>query len=113
SCKALLDSGPNRSHRRGDSDYTQGHFGRLRRGNRCSWTVPALPRCALLSQLHERLVYSDANQPCRELRVSLESAQILMSFEECSLDNLFRIFGIMRHILGDAKQLAFVPPYQF
>jgi hypothetical protein len=67
---------------------------------------------ALLSQLHQRLVQSDANQPSRELGILSEFRQFLVGLEEGLLNRVLRIFSVMRDALSDSEKLAIVFLYE-
>jgi len=71
-----------------------------------------LSYCALLSQLHKRLVDGDANQPSREFGISSEIAQVLVSLQEGLLNRVLRIFTVMRNALSDSEEYAVVSLHQ-
>jgi hypothetical protein len=67
---------------------------------------------AVFSQLHQRLVYSDADQPSRELAIFPEVGQILKRFQQGFLDRVFGIFLIAGHGLRDSEKSAVVSLYE-
>jgi hypothetical protein len=71
-----------------------------------------LSYCALLSQLHKRLVHGDANQPGRELGIPSESSQVLEGFKKGLLNCVLGIFPIMRDAVSDSEKFAIVSLHQ-
>src|ERR1700677_1506421 len=67
-----------------------------------------LPYCALPSQLHKRLVHSDANQPGGEFGISSDIAQVLVSLQERLLNRVLRVFPVTCNALSDSEKCAIV-----
>jgi hypothetical protein len=63
-----------------------------------------------LAEAHEALVDCDADEPGRELGVSLELLQLLVSLEECILRDVFGVFTVLSNMLRYAEDLALVLP---
>ena len=63
-----------------------------------------------LAETHEALVDRDADEPGRELGVSLELVQLLVSLEECVLRDVFGVFTVLGNVLCYAEDLALVLP---
>src|ERR1700722_15631769 len=66
----------------------------------------------LLSQFHKRLIHRDAKEPCRELRIFPEFAQMLKDLQESFLNRVLGIFSITGDALSDSEKLAIVSLYQ-
>lgn len=83
---------------------------------RCGHATQLIQRhlfvATLFSQLHKRLVCSDANQPCGELGTFPEVSQILESFQQGFLDRVLRIFLVARDGLRDSEKSAVVLLYE-
>src|SRR5580704_19271987 len=67
---------------------------------------------ALLSEFHKGLIQGDANQPGRELGITPEIGQVLVSPQEAFLNRVLGIFPVMRDALSDSKKFAIVPLYE-
>jgi hypothetical protein len=65
-----------------------------------------------LAQPHEALIDGDADEPGRELGVSLELVQLLVGLEECVLRNVFSVFTVLGNVLRHPEDLALVLPDQ-
>jgi hypothetical protein len=63
-----------------------------------------------LAEAHKALVDGDADQPGRELGVSLELVELLVCLEKCILRNVFSVFTVLRYVLRYAEDLALVLP---
>jgi hypothetical protein len=66
----------------------------------------------LLSQFHEGLIYCDANQPGRELRVFPEVIHILEGLQEGLLDRVLGVFAIVRDVFRYSQEFAIVSPHE-
>ena len=65
------------------------------------------------AQLHQRLVDRDPHNPGVELGIALELIQVLVGFHKGLLQHIFRIFAVLRDVLRQAEDLAFVAAHQF
>jgi len=66
-----------------------------------------------LSQLHERLIHSDTNQPRRELRVFEEVAHMFEGLQEDFLDCILRVFAVVRNVFRNPKEFAVITLHEF
>ena len=65
------------------------------------------------AQLHQRLVDRDADDPGVELGIALELVQVLVGLHEGLLQHVLGIFAVLRDVLRQTEDLAFVAAHQF
>jgi hypothetical protein len=63
---------------------------------------------APLSQLHQRFVYRNADQPCVKLRIALKVIEVRIGLQERFLQNVLSVFFVLSNLLCHPEHTSII-----